>query len=618
MKTARIPRGSESNMESYTDTNSTPLKSHSIKRFVGYYKPYIGLFILDMVCALMISAVDIVYPLMADKALNQYVNVASPVLGAFITLMIIAAAMFVIRTVCQFIVTYYGHFLGVKIESDMRRDVFSHIQKLSFSFFDRSRTGKLMARCTTDLFDVVELAHHGPEDVFISVVTFIGSFIAMLTINAKLALVLMATVPVMLAFVMFLRKHMNTTSRKVKESVAVINADIESAISGARVAKAFTNETQEIKKFEGGNKQYIAAKARYYKTMGYFFSGMEFFTSILKVIVLAVGGILIITGKGNMTVTSLLVFTMYVASFTSPIRKLAMFMEQYTMGMAGFRRFIEIMDTKPEIVDKPDALELTDVKGDIIFRDVSFSYGGRYVLNNIDLTVPHGKTVALVGPSGGGKTTLCHLIPRFYDVSEGSIAVDGHDVRDVTMRSLRSNIGIVQQDVFLFAASIKENIRYGRLDATDEEIIEAAKAAEIHDDILNMPDGYDTVVGERGITLSGGQKQRVSIARIFLKNPPILILDEATSALDSATEMRITSALDRLSQGRTTLIIAHRLSTVRNADEIIVIDETGIIERGTHAELLEKDGAYRKLHDAQNLLYGNDLSYKSSKEASLG
>ena len=591
-------------------------KKYSLKRFIRYYRPYMGLFLLDMVCALIISAVDIVYPLMADKALNDYVNIADPILGAFVTLIIIAAALFIIRTVCQFIVTYYGHFLGVKIESDMRRDVFSHLQKLSFGFFDKSRTGKLMARCTTDLFDVVELAHHGPEDVFISVMTFIGSFIAMLTINWRLAVVLIATVPVMLAFVMMLRKHMNTTSRKVKESIAVINADIESAISGVRVAKAFTNEAHEIEKFERGTEQYVAARSKYYKTMGYFFSGMEFFTTILKVIVLGVGGVLIILNKGNMTVTSLLVFTMYVASFTSPIRKLAMFMEQYTMGMAGFRRFTEIMDTEPEIVDKPNAIELTDVKGDIVFDNVSFTYGNRYVLTDIDLRVQHGRTVALVGPSGGGKTTLCHLIPRFYDVSSGSITVDGHDIRDVTMHSLRRNIGIVQQDVFLFAASIKDNIRYGRLDATDEEIIAAAQAAEIHEDIMKMPQGYDTIVGERGITLSGGQKQRVSIARIFLKNPPILILDEATSALDSATETRITAALERLSAGRTTLIIAHRLSTVRNADEIIVIDETGILERGTHEELIAKGGAYRKLHDAQNLLYGNGLHWHTSGEAS--
>ena len=584
-------------------------KIKPLRRFIGYYKPYLGLFALDMFCALIISAVDIVYPLMADKALDEYIDVASPLLKPFVILILIAAGLFIIRTVCQYIVTYYGHLLGVKIEADMRRDVFTHLQKLSFSFYDKSRTGKLMARCTTDLFDVVELAHHGPEDVFISVVTFIGSFIAMLMINWRLALVLIATVPLMLAFVIMLRSRMNATSRKVKESVAGINADIESSISGARVAKAFTNEEREIEKFNSGNGKYIEAKAKYYKTMGQFFSGMEFFTTILKVIVLGVGGVLIIKGKGGMTVSALLVFTMYIASFTSPIRKLAMFMEQYTMGMAGFKRFTEIMETEPEITDKPGAVELKNVKGDIEFKDVSFTYGeGKYVLNGIDLKIPHGKTVALVGPSGGGKTTLCHLIPRFYDISGGSITVDGHDVRDVTMRSLRANIGIVQQDVFLFAASIKDNIRYGKLDATDDEIIAAAKAAEIHDDIMKMPDGYDTIVGERGITLSGGQKQRVSIARIFLKNPPILILDEATSALDSSTEARISEALERLSIGRTTLIIAHRLSTVRGADEIIVIDESGIIERGSHGELFELNGEYRKLLEAQALL--NERGFK--------
>ncbi len=584
-------------------------KLKPLKRFAGYYKPYIGLFTLDMICALIISAVDVVYPLMAHKALNQYIGSPTPQISAFSVLIAVATLMFVLRTACQYIVTYYGHYMGVKIEVDMRRDIFTHLQSLSFSFYDKSRTGKLMARCTTDLFDVVELAHHGPEDVFISVVTFIGSFIAMLTINRQLALVLIATVPLMLAFVIMLRTRMNSTSRRVKESVAIINADIESSISGARVAKAFTNELYEIEKYERGNAKYKAARSRYYKTMGQFFAGMEFFTTILKVIVLGVGGFLIITNKGNMTVNSLLVFTMYIASFTSPIRKLAMFMEQYTMGMAGFKRFTEIMETEPEIVDKPDALELENVRGDIVFSDVSFAYGdGKYVLSNINLAVPHGKTVALVGPSGGGKTTLCHLIPRFYDIKSGSITVDGHDVRDVTMRSLRGNIGIVQQEVFLFAASIKDNIRYGRLDASDDEIIAAAKAAEIHDDIMKMPQGYDTIVGERGITLSGGQKQRVSIARIFLKNPPILILDEATSALDSATEARISEALERLSIGRTTLIIAHRLSTVRSADEIIVIDESGIIERGSHRELYERNGEYRKLLEAQALL--NEKGFK--------
>lgn len=576
-----------------------------IRRFAGYYRAHLPLFALDMFCALLISGVDVVYPLLSRKALDAYISPGAANLKPFLVIVGISIAMHILRAVCSYIVTYYGHVLGVYIEADMRRDVFSHLQKLGFSFYDKSRTGKLMARCTTDLFDVVELAHHGPEDIFISVLTFLGSFIAMLTINPLLAVVLIATVPVMLAFVMYLRKRLHLTSRKVKESVAVINSDIESAISGARVAKAFTNEDYEVEKFERGNDNYIRAKGKNYKAMGQFMSGMEFFTSILRVIVLAVAGLMIILDRGNMTLKVLTVFLLYVSSFTTPIRKLAMFMEQYTAGMAGFSRFTEIMDTEPEIVDKPGAEELTSVKGDIVFDNVAFSYdGGRKVLENISLTIPHGSTVALVGPSGGGKTTLCHLIPRFYDVTEGVITVDGRDIRDVTLRSLRGNIGIVQQDVFLFAASVKDNIRYGRLDASDEEIIAAAKAAEIHDDIMRMPDGYDTIVGERGITLSGGQKQRVSIARIFLKNPPILILDEATSALDSATEAKITCALERLSEGRTTLVIAHRLSTVRNADEIMVIDDTGILERGSHEELIALNGAYKLLHDAQNLLYG--------------
>lgn len=583
-------------------------KKGVLARFISYYRGHIPLFALDMFCALIIAAVDVVYPLMARGALNKYIAPGAENLRPFVILISAAILMHIVRAVCSYIVTYYGHVLGVYIEADMRLDVFTHLQKLGFSFYDKSRTGKLMARCTTDLFDVVELAHHGPEDLFISFLTFVGSFIAMATINLRLALMLMATVPFMLAFVMYLRKQLNITSRKVKESVAGINADIESAISGARVAKAFTNEEYEIEKFDNGNRRYISAKSMNYKAMGKFMCGMEFFTTILKVLVLGFAGVLIVLEKGRMTSNDLFVFLLYITSFTSPIRKMAMFMEQYTAGMAGFRRFVEIMDTEPSIFDSENAEELENVKGDIRFNDVTFSYNeGRKVLEDISFTVPHGKTVALVGPSGGGKTTLCHLIPRFYEVSKGSITVDGHDVRDVTLRSLRGNIGIVQQDVFLFAASIKDNIRYGRLDATDEEIVEAAKAAEIHEDIIRMPDGYDTVVGERGITLSGGQKQRVSIARIFLKNPPILILDEATSALDSATEAKITGALERLSEGRTTLIIAHRLSTVRNADEIIVIDENGIRERGTHKELLEKNGAYKLLHDAQNLLYSNDF-----------
>lgn len=578
-------------------------KPKYLKRFISYYKPHIRMFALDMFCALFIAAVDIVYPLISRTVLNDYLVSQPPKFRAFFLVISICFVLYILRTGATYIVAYLGHRLGVHIEADMRRSAFSHMQKLGFSFYDKSRTGKLLSRCTTDLFDITELAHHGPEDVFISVMTFLGAFVAMLFIEWRLALVLIAFVPLMLVFVMKLRRHMNSTSRKVKESTALINANIESSISGARVAKAFTNEEYEIEKFEGGNKVYIGAKSKYYKTMGMFQSGMEFFTSILNLIVLAVSGYLIM--KGRMEMTTLVVFLMYVSSFVTPIRKLANFSEQYAMGMAGFKRFIELLDMKPDIEDAPNAVELKNVQGNIVYDHVSFAYGENMqnVLSDISLRIDHGKTVALVGPSGGGKTTLCHLLPRFYDITCGSITIDGIDIRNVTMESLRRNIGIVQQDVFLFAASIKENIRYGRIDATDEEIVHAAMAAEIHEDIMRMPDGYDTIVGERGITLSGGQKQRVSIARIFLKNPPILILDEATSALDSATEARITAAFERLSAGRTTLVIAHRLSTVRNSDTIVVIDEHGIIESGTHDELMSFDGAYKALNDAQNRLY---------------
>ena len=570
-------------------TDNTAKKSN-LKRFASYYRPHIGMFTVDMLCALFISSVDIAYPLLSKLALDRYLSATAPQYRPFFILMAVCFLLYILRTGATYIVTALGHRLGVHIEADMRRDAFTHLQQLGFSFYDKSRTGKLLSRCTNDLFDVTELAHHGPEDVFISMLTFIGAFVVMLTIEWRLALVLIAVVPVMLIFVMNLRKRMSRTSRKVKEGMAVINSQIESSISGARVAKAFTNEDYEISKFEQGNGIFVNSKSAYYKTMGMFMAGMEFFTTILNVIVLAVSGVLIM--KGEMTTTTLIIFMMYISSFVTPIRKLSAFAEQYTMGMAGFKRFTELLDTEAEI------------KGDIEFKNISFAYGsGGNVLENICLSIRHGQTLALVGPSGGGKTTLCHLLPRFYDITSGSITVDGIDIRDVTLSSLRRNIGIVQQDVFLFAASIKENIRYGRIDATDEEIVQAAVAAEIHDDIMKMPDGYDTIVGERGITLSGGQKQRVSIARIFLKNPPILILDEATSALDSATEARITQAFDRLSKGRTTLVIAHRLSTIRNADEIAVVDEHGIAEMGTHDELLAAGGEYKKLHEAQNRFY---------------
>lgn len=578
-------------------------KNNYLKRFIGYYRPHIGMFLLDMCCALFIAAVDIVYPLISRTVLNDYLVSEPPKFREFFLVIAFCFALYILRTLATYIVAFLGHRLGVHIEADMRHDAFSHMQELGFSFYDKSRTGKLLSRCTTDLFDITELAHHGPEDVFISMVTFLGAFVAMLFIEWRLALVLIAFVPLMLIFVMKLRKHMNSTSRKVKESTAIINSNIESSISGARVAKAFTNEEYEIEKFKSGSEIYVGAKSKYYKTMGMFQAGMEFFTSILNLIVLATSGYLIM--RGTMDMTTLVVFLMYVSSFITPIKKLSNFSEQYAMGMAGFKRFIELLNTEPDIVDAPDAVDIKNVNGNIIYDHVSFAYGEntQEVLNDVSLEIEKGRTVALVGPSGGGKTTLCHLLPRFYDISSGSITVDGIDIRKITAKSLRKSIGIVQQDVFLFAASIKENIRYGRIDASDDEIVRAAMAAEIHDDIMRMPNGYDTIVGERGITLSGGQKQRVSMARIFLKNPPILILDEATSALDSATEARITAAFERLSQGRTTLVIAHRLSTVRNSDTIIVIDEHGIVESGTHDELIKMGGAYKSLNDAQNRLY---------------
>lgn len=571
-------------------------KKSLVGRFLGYYKPHLPLFLLDMFCALMIAAVDVVYPLLSKIALDEYLP--SGMYGAFFIIVFGSLLAYIIRSIFTYVVTYIGHQTGVRIEADMRRDIFTHMQKLSFSFYDRTRTGFLLSRCTNDLFDVTELAHHGPEDLFISIVTFLGAFAVMLTIEWRLALILMAFVPVMVFFVILLRKRMSTASHRVKEGIAIINAGIESSISGARVAKAFANEGYEIEKFNRGNARFVNSKKEYYKAMGVFMGGMELFTSILKVVVLGLGGILIMSN--SMDMVALLTFSLYVTSFVSPIRKLAMFAETYTMGMSGFARFIEIMDIDPDIEDVKNAKPLKNVNGDIAFKNVSFSYNGEInVLKNVSINIKAGKKLALVGPSGGGKTTICHLIPRFYEPTEGIITIDGKDIRCVTLNSLRANIGIVQQDVFLFADTIRENIRYGRIDATDEEIIDAAVSAEIHDDIMAMPYGYDTIVGERGVTLSGGQKQRVSIARIFLKNPPILILDEATSALDSATEARITNAFDRLSEGRTTIVIAHRLSTIWNADEIAVIEGEGIIERGTHDELMRLNGEYAGLQKAQ-------------------
>lgn len=567
---------------------------------MAYYKPHKKLLALDMSCATAVSLIDLCFPLLTQyilKTLLPEMQLDKSLLTVFVVLLVAAFFGYMLRAGMQYIVAYWGHMLGVRIEADMRGAIFSHIQKLSFNFYDHIRTGKLLSRVTNDLFEITELAHHGPEDVLISSLTLIGALIVMFFIQWQIALVLTILLPIMLVFVMKARVAMKTSSKNVKEKVAEINAGVESSISGARVAKAFANEQYEIEKFKRGNNEFLVAKKSFYKAMAVFQSGMDFFIALFNIAVLGVGGLLIYHTKMDAVV--LVTFTLYVASFTSPIKRLANFAEQYVLGMSGFTRFLEILDTEPQIKDAKDAVTLKDVKGDIDFNDVSFAYdGGDPVLSHVSLTVPHGKTIALVGPSGGGKTTMCHLLLRFYDVTGGGISVDGHDIRQVTTDSLRRNIGIVQQDVFLFAGSILDNIRYGRLDATDEEVVEAAKRAHIHDEVIGLENGYDTNVGERGIMLSGGQKQRISIARLFLKNPPILVLDEATSALDSLTETDIQHSFEALAVGRTTLVIAHRLSTVRNADEIIVIDEKGIRERGTHDALLKREGLYATFYEA--------------------
>lgn len=481
------------------------------------------------------------------------------------------------------------------VETDMRRDVFSHLEEQSFSFYDKNRTGKLMSRATTDLFEITELAHHGPEDFLISILTLIGSFILLLQIRMELAVIVFIFVPLTILVTILSRKKLSESSKKVKETTSEINANLESSISGIRVTKVFTNEEYEKKRFENENKNFLNAKKIFYKNMSNFHSNVEFFMNLLSLLVLVLGGFFIMNGK--MLISDLVAANLFIQAFSSPIRRLTFFVEQFTTGMAGFKRFLEIMKVDTSIKESQGAKEISFSRGNIKFENVSFSYtDGIEVLKNINLDIHSGQKFALVGLSGGGKSTICNLLPRFYDITEGKILLDGIDTKLITLKSLRKQIGVVQQDVFLFAGTIKENISYGKIGATDEEIIAAAKKAEIHEDILKMPNGYDTIVGERGIKLSGGQKQRVSIARCFLKNPPILILDEATSALDTATEIKIQHSFDELSKGRTTLIIAHRLSTIQNADCIAVVGEKEILETGTHAELLAKNGAYAKLY----------------------
>ena len=564
--------------------------------FLSYYKPHMKLFILDMCCALGIALVDLAFPWASRQALNELLP--QSLYAAFFTVMGILLAAYALRSVMYFIVTYWGHMMGVRIEADIRRDLFSHMQDLSFSFYDKNRTGQLMSRATTDLFEITELAHHGPEDLFISAVTLTGAFCMMMRIQWKLALVVFAVVPIFVGFTIIQRRRMMKASVRQKQTMAGINGQLESAISGMRTAKAFASEGQEEEKFRAANEQFKGAKRDYYQAMATYHAGLEFALPAMNVLTVAAGGLFIM--RGEMDFVDLVTFTLYISTFLTPVRKLAAFVEQFLNGMAGFKRFVELMRVEPAVKDAPDAREMEAAKGDILVDDVSFHYdGGPAVLDHVSIHIPQGETVAVVGPSGGGKSTLCQLVPRFYDVTGGRILVDGQDVREVTQRSLRYNIGIVQQDVFLFAGTILDNIRYGRPDAGEAEVIEAARRAEIYDDIMSMPEGFHTYVGERGVMLSGGQKQRVSIARIFLKNPPILILDEATSALDSVTEARIQSAFDELAKGRTTLIIAHRLSTIRSANRIIVVDENHILEEGTHEELLAAGGEYAQLYNAQ-------------------
>lgn len=570
-------------------------RSH-VSIFLSYYKPHLHLFLLDMACALGIALIDLAFPYLSRLSMQELLP--QNLFGAFFGVMGCLLAAYLLRAGMYYIVTYLGHMMGVLIEADIRRDLFGHMQNLSFSFYDKNRTGQLMSRATTDLFEITELAHHGPEDLFISVITLGGAFCLMLTIQWKLALIVFAVVPLFVIFTIFQRRRMMKASVQVKQNMAGINGQLESSISGMRTAKAFANEEQENRKFQQSNNQFKGAKRDYYKAMATYMAGLEFALPAMNVLTITAGGWFIL--QGEMNYIDLITFALYISTFLTPVRKLAAFVEQFLNGMAGFKRFVELMRVEPAVQDAPDAVDMDTARGDILVDDVSFSYeDGETVLDHVSIHIPQGETVAVVGPSGGGKSTLCQLIPRFYDVTGGRILVDGMDVRHLTQQSLRQNIGIVQQDVFLFAGTIYDNIRYGKPDATQEEIMEAAKRAEIYDDIMAMPDGFQTYVGERGVMLSGGQKQRVSIARIFLKNPPILILDEATSALDSVTEARIQSAFDELAKGRTTLIIAHRLSTIRNAHRIIVVDDNRIVEEGTHQELLQSGGEYAQLYNAQ-------------------
>ena len=567
-----------------------------LKSFIHYYKPHWKLFVFDMVCALVAASCDLMYPVISRNIINTYIPDKN--LRLILTWCVALLVIYLVQAIMQYFMQYQGHVVGVRMQADMRRDVFEHLQKLPFSYFDEHKTGVIMSRIVNDLMDISEFAHHGPEDLFISLVSVVGSFIILCTINIPLTLITFAVLPFLILFVVKKRTAMTIAFRKNRIEIAEVNASLENSIAGVRVARAFTGEQEEAKKFDENNQRYVTVRERAYRVMAEFFSGTNFLTSLMNVVVLTGGGYCVYRGVIN--VGDMVAYMLFINMFVNPIKKLIQFVEMFQNAITGYTRFQELMNIEVE-QEEPDAVDLKDVRGEITFDNVSFQYDeGKEVLSNISMTFPQGEMVAIVGPSGGGKTTLCHLIPRFYEITQGSICIDGQDIRKVTSHSLRSKIGIVQQDVFLFTGTIFDNIAYGKLGASREEVYEAAKKANIHDYIMSLPVGYDTFVGERGVKLSGGQKQRISIARVFLKNPPILILDEATSALDNVTENYIQDSLDELCKNRTTIVVAHRLSTIKNADEIIVMDRDGIQERGTHTQLLEKDnGIYRELYEAQ-------------------
>ncbi|OQY41075.1 MAG: thiamine ABC transporter permease [Spirochaetaceae bacterium 4572_7] len=570
----------------------------TIKSFIHYYKPYKTIFIVDIICALFIAIIELSYPAATHYILQSVLPNGNT--NKLITIIVILLGLYILLTVLTFVVNYWGHIMGVYMESDMRRDLFKHMQKLPFKFYDKNRTGELMSRVVNDLNEVSETAHHGPEDIFLSLVMLIGAFIYLVQVEWHLAVVIfLVLVPIIMWFTITQRKNLSKSWSGVRSEMAGINSSLENSISGIRVARAFTNEKIETEKFTTSNNLFKGAKRAAYKAMANYVSGLTFLLSILSLTVLALGGWMV--SKNIIDIPDLLAFMLYIGLIVQPIKRFTNFTQQYEKGMAGFKRFIQIMDEKPDIIDKKDAIVLKNNNGNISLKNISFSYDGNtnHILSNINLDIPNGKTVAIVGPTGAGKTTLCHLIPRFYEAQQGTITIDSIDIKNITLESLRRSVGLVQQDIFLFTGTIKDNIIYGKPDATDQEIVDAAKQSEIHDFIMNLPDKYETWIGEKGILLSGGQKQRLAISRAFLKNPPILILDEATSALDNQTEKKIQKALQKLSKGRTSLIIAHRLSTVTHADKIVVLTQNGIEDQGTHDELYKKDGLYKELYNSQ-------------------